>query len=126
MSEIVISVEGISKYYRLGERDRYRMFRDALVRSLSNQMRKIRSRFGERDSPSNGNENMNDFWALKDISFEVKEGRPGHAGQQHGMNDEIDQAGGAADQDRIEHGAADQDLACNRGPTPPPAGRAGG
>lgn len=75
MSEIVISVEGISKYYRLGERDRYRMFRDALVRSLSNQMRKIRSRFGERDSPSNGNENMNDFWALKDISFEVKEGQ---------------------------------------------------
>ncbi len=74
MSDVAIRVEAISKYYRIGERDPYKMLRDVLVRSLSSQLRTIGSRLMGRGPAINGDQNKNDFWALKDVSFEVKEG----------------------------------------------------
>jgi lipopolysaccharide transport system ATP-binding protein len=74
MSDVAIRVEAIGKYYRIGERDPYKMLRDVLVRFLSTQARRIGSRLTGRGPEINGDQNKNDFWALKDVSFEVKEG----------------------------------------------------
>ena len=74
MSDVAIRVEGISKYYRIGERDPYKMLRDVLVRFLSTQVRRIGSRLMGRGPAINDDQNKNDFWALKDVSFEVREG----------------------------------------------------
>ncbi|MFP5287878.1 MAG: ABC transporter ATP-binding protein [Thermoanaerobaculia bacterium] len=60
MTEPVLSVEGLSKRYRLGARRRaYRTLRD----SLSGLLR-------PREKEPAG-----DFWALKDVSFELGQGR---------------------------------------------------
>jgi lipopolysaccharide transport system ATP-binding protein len=74
MSDIAIRVEAISKYYRIGEREPYKMLRDVLVRSLSTQVRSMASRLVGRGEAVNGEQSKNDFWALKDVSFEVREG----------------------------------------------------
>ena len=74
MRDVAIRVEAISKYYRIGERDPYKMLRDVFVRSLSTQARRIGSRLVGRAPATSGDQDQNDFWALKAISFEVKEG----------------------------------------------------
>jgi homopolymeric O-antigen transport system ATP-binding protein len=74
MSDVAIRVESISKYYRIGERDPYRMLRDVLVRFVSTQARRIGSRLVGGSSENDGDQNQNDFWALRDVSFEVREG----------------------------------------------------
>ncbi|MGB6822334.1 MAG: ABC transporter ATP-binding protein [Candidatus Acidiferrales bacterium] len=59
MSDAVIRVEGIGKRYRVGERESYRALRDV----LSNAFR------------PNGKRASKDFiWAVRDVSFEVKQG----------------------------------------------------
>jgi lipopolysaccharide transport system ATP-binding protein len=69
----VIRVENLGKKYIIGHegRERYETLRDTLARSARNLMRRIlRSGAGETEkSPS-----QEELWALKDVSFEVKEG----------------------------------------------------
>ena len=65
MSEIAIRAESLSKRYRLGSRERYRTLRDTLMDTLMAPFR--RSRRSANDADEN-------FWALKDVSFEVKHG----------------------------------------------------
>src|SRR5206468_954773 len=66
MSDIAIRVEGLGKQYRIGKAPAYGTFRDALS-SLT--------RLPGRLLHSNGSANGADrFWALKDVSFEVKRG----------------------------------------------------
>ena len=62
MSEIAIRAEGLSKVYRLGERERYSALRDTLARALR--------------APSSllKREKRETFWALKDVNLEVKHG----------------------------------------------------
>jgi lipopolysaccharide transport system ATP-binding protein len=67
MSDIAIQVEGLSKQYRLGTRERYRTLRDTLSDALTAPFR----RFPSADS---SNESPETFWALKDVSFDVKHG----------------------------------------------------
>jgi lipopolysaccharide transport system ATP-binding protein len=67
MSETVIRCEKLSKRYRIGERERYLALRDVLTRGLSAPTRIFRAR-----PPLNGNHPH--IWALKDISFEVRQG----------------------------------------------------
>jgi ABC-type polysaccharide/polyol phosphate transport system ATPase subunit len=62
MSESVIHVEGLGKRYRVGKRESYRALRDVLTRAL-------KAPFGRsaRKVPD-------DLWALRDVSFDVKQG----------------------------------------------------
>src|SRR5689334_19004946 len=58
MSKAIISVESLSKYYRLGE-----------MKSAQSSFLSFKNMFGRgRHDPSR------DLWALKDVSFEVPKG----------------------------------------------------
>ena len=69
MSDLVIRVENLGKRYRIGERAPYRTLRDALARAVSAPLRRSSSRSRSSDA-----EEANEFWALKDVSFEVRRG----------------------------------------------------
>jgi lipopolysaccharide transport system ATP-binding protein len=60
MSDIAIKVENISKRYQIGERENYPTLRDKLM-ELPNRLFK-------------GPKKNKEFWALKNVSFEVKRG----------------------------------------------------
>jgi lipopolysaccharide transport system ATP-binding protein len=70
MSDLAIRAEGLSKLYRIGERQRYRALRDTLAQAISAPLRRLRS---AGKGPSSSVERST-FWALKDVSFEIKEG----------------------------------------------------
>jgi len=63
MSEAVIHAEGLSKRYRIGERERYYALRDVLARAFLAPFRRSR---GPRDA--------GDLWALRDVTFDVAQG----------------------------------------------------
>jgi lipopolysaccharide transport system ATP-binding protein len=67
MSDIAIRVEGLGKRYKLGAAQRHRTLREALVKNFTAPFRRLRR---GRSASANGET----FWALKDISFDVKEG----------------------------------------------------
>jgi lipopolysaccharide transport system ATP-binding protein len=64
MSKPIIEVKGLSKKYRIGERAPYGSLREEIMQSLAAPFKR-RSRHSLND---------NTIWALKDVSFEVKEG----------------------------------------------------
>lgn len=69
MSDIAIKVEGLGKQYRLGvTREKYYSLRDSIMNTIKSPFRKF-----SRISGKAGRENEM-FWALKDVSFEVKHG----------------------------------------------------
>ena len=72
MSDVVIRVENLGKRYRIGERERYLALRDVLTRAISAPVRL----FGPRKSvsSSNGNGDHSHIWALKDVSFDIRQG----------------------------------------------------
>jgi lipopolysaccharide transport system ATP-binding protein len=76
MSEIVISVENLSKRYlvghRSGARESYTALRDVIARETGNFVRKARDAFRGRQIVQ-GDE-VEEFWALKDVSFDIKRG----------------------------------------------------
>jgi lipopolysaccharide transport system ATP-binding protein len=63
MSEIVIRVEGLCKRYRVGERERYLALRDILTRAFTAPFR-----------PSGRRRPVEYMWALRDVSFDVRQG----------------------------------------------------
>jgi lipopolysaccharide transport system ATP-binding protein len=63
MSDVAIRVEGLSKRYRIGKRHSERTFREALVDAFKTPF----GSFGRGGDES-------EFWALKDVSFEVNRG----------------------------------------------------
>jgi lipopolysaccharide transport system ATP-binding protein len=69
MSDIVIRAENLGKRYRIGERERYVALRDVLTRALFAPARLFRPR-----KPSSPNGDPTHIWALKDVSFEVRQG----------------------------------------------------
>lgn len=80
MTDTAIKVENLGKLYRIGaQQEQYRTIRETLVRSFVRPIRRIRSRFLHSDAQSFGKLGTgsgNDFiWALKDVSFEVKQGQ---------------------------------------------------
>lgn len=70
MSDTVIHVEGLSKRYRVGQREHYRTLRDVLARALVVPVPGLKrsSKSGPRNPGSDH------VWALDDVSFEVREG----------------------------------------------------
>lgn len=76
MSNVVIQVEGLGKRYRIGRREGYLTLRDSLVKAVKKPFGWI-SRNGRPDGSLENNDDPKEdkyIWALKDISFEVKQG----------------------------------------------------
>jgi ABC-type polysaccharide/polyol phosphate transport system ATPase subunit len=69
LSESLITVENLGKRYRIGERERYLALRDVLTRALHAPWRWLRPRAGGAS-----NHHPQFIWALKDVSFEVRQG----------------------------------------------------
>lgn len=76
MSRPIISVEALGKCYRVGHqsarRERYTALRDVLARNAAEIVRKTRDLFSGRQIVQG--DVVEDFWALKDVSFDVEPG----------------------------------------------------
>jgi lipopolysaccharide transport system ATP-binding protein len=76
MSDIAIKVENLSKSYLVGHNDaqaeRYTALRDVIARNGKNLARKTRDMLKGK-AIIQGDE-VEEFWALKDINFEIKQG----------------------------------------------------
>jgi lipopolysaccharide transport system ATP-binding protein len=80
MSNIAIKTENLGKLYHIGAQQvSYPTIRETLMGSFAKPIRWMRSRFQHSDArhfDKLGTESGNDFiWALKDVSFEVKQGQ---------------------------------------------------
>ena len=72
-----ISVKGLGKRYRIGAAQtkfRYGMFRDVLVDTFTAPVRYVKS-LGRGSGNGSSPKNQNFIWALKDVSFDLEEGR---------------------------------------------------
>jgi lipopolysaccharide transport system ATP-binding protein len=79
VSITAIRIEKLSKQYRIGQRERYKALRDVLAGAMSAPFRFVASSVGERRSangalPTATGARDNFIWALKDISFDLKQG----------------------------------------------------
>src|SRR6516164_2107224 len=76
MSDSIITVENLSKRYLVGHQaetnGRYIAFRDVIARGVSEFVRKTADMIHGRQIVQ-GDE-VEEFWALRDVSFEVKQG----------------------------------------------------
>jgi homopolymeric O-antigen transport system ATP-binding protein len=70
MSELAIRVGNVSKMYRIGVRDTHKTLRDALVNATKRPFQRAQALF----RGSNSQQAKDTFWALKNVSFEVKQG----------------------------------------------------
>ena len=72
----VISVENISKKYILSHQsqDGYGTLRDVIAERFRNAGRRILHPFSNSTTPQLHSSTREEFWALKDVSFEIKQG----------------------------------------------------
>ncbi len=71
MKNIAIQVKGLSKQYRLGaKQEPYKTLRETLMDALIVPVRRLSSVFVDQESDPN----VEPFWALKDVSFQVESG----------------------------------------------------
>src|SRR5882757_1098274 len=67
MSQPVISVEGLGKHYYLSHQKREDTLRDSLTQSVRRLLRRI-------TRPGETSDKGEDFWALRDVSFDLVQG----------------------------------------------------
>lgn len=76
MSDIAIKVENLGKSYLVGhnaaQSERYTALRDVIAHNAKNLARKSRDMLAGR--PIVQGDEVEEFWALKDVSFEIKQG----------------------------------------------------
>lgn len=76
MSDIAIKVENLGKSYQIGhnaaQSERYTALRDVIAHNAKNLARKTRDMF-QGKAIVQGDE-VEEYWALKDINFEIKQG----------------------------------------------------
>ena len=73
MSDVAIRVEGLSKRYRIGERQRYKALRDTLTDALYAPFRRLSGLLNPHSALRTPHSN-NTIWAFRDLSFDVKQG----------------------------------------------------
>jgi lipopolysaccharide transport system ATP-binding protein len=77
MSDIAIAVEELGKSYLLdhqsGEKERYLALRDVLVKNIIDFGQKTFDMFSGKSIDHGGK--IEEFWALKDINFEIRQGQ---------------------------------------------------
>ena len=72
MSDVVIRLEGLGKRFSInGRQESYKTLRDTLASHATKPFRKLRS---TARTHGNDEEAKQNIWALKDVSFEVKQG----------------------------------------------------
>jgi len=69
MGDLAIRADRLSKKYRLGPREHYRALRDVITDSVTKAGSWLRRKDGSRED-----ESRNIVWALKDVSFDVRQG----------------------------------------------------
>jgi lipopolysaccharide transport system ATP-binding protein len=72
MSDSAISCDHISKRYRIGGRESYKALRDSVANAMRAPLQLFRSKQQRANVEAAAADNT--FWALKDVSFEVKRG----------------------------------------------------
>lgn len=74
MSDVVIKVENLSKKYLIGHQrqERYTALRDVMAEGAKNLARRLTSPF--TFNVSRLTDTQEEFYALKDVSFEIKRG----------------------------------------------------
>jgi lipopolysaccharide transport system ATP-binding protein len=73
MSDVAIRVEGLGKQYRLGERRHgYKTIRESISSAAIGPFCALRSWVSRNGQP--GRNAPDTIWALKDVSFEVRQG----------------------------------------------------
>src|SRR5690349_5043481 len=73
MSDVVIHTENLGKQYRLGDRQPYHTLRDSIMRAVGAPLRAARRWRGPAAAGS-ADAAVKTFWALRNISFDVREG----------------------------------------------------
>jgi lipopolysaccharide transport system ATP-binding protein len=82
MSDVAIHTENLGKLYHIGQREPYDTLRDAITRTLVPSFRRVQGE-GNRDADTNSLRarslapnriRSKSIWALKDVSFDVKQG----------------------------------------------------
>ena len=74
MSDIAIRVDGLSKRYRIGVKERQDSFGNLLVNLVAGPARNLRRLRRLSSFEGDGDESEDIIWALRDVSFEVKRG----------------------------------------------------
>jgi lipopolysaccharide transport system ATP-binding protein len=72
MSELAVRVENLSKCYRIGRRDTHVTLREAVTQAGKRPFDRVKRFLAKQNSI--GRESEDTFWALKNVSFDVKQG----------------------------------------------------
>jgi lipopolysaccharide transport system ATP-binding protein len=73
MNDIAIRCEGLAKQYRIGERESYKALRDLITDAFASPFHRFRSALLHSSNGRASAEKPN-FWALNDVSFQIKRG----------------------------------------------------